>query len=144
MTATRSRKEEKTYTRYLKTKPKGRCPFCQIGTGDDQLVEQTKYFKVIHNIFGYSLWDSQEVADHLMIVPKQHINSLSKLSADAAQDYLKLIGKYEKKSYSQYSRAPSSVVKSIPHQHTHLIKPQGGPKKFVFQLRRPFYIRLVK
>lgn len=143
MTATRSRKEEKTYKKYLRDKPKT-CPFCTIEKDSDQLVEETKYFKVIHNIFGYSLWDSQEVEDHLMIVPKKHIDSIAKLPSEASIEYVKLLSKYEKMQYSQYSRAPSSVIKSVVHQHTHLIKPKGEPKKFVLLFRSPLYMRFFK
>lgn len=143
MTATRSRKEVKTYSKYLAIKTKT-CPFCEIDNKSDQFVEETTHFQVLDNIFGYSLWDSQEVEDHLMIVPKQHINSLAKLPKTAAAEYVALLAKYEQKAYSQYSRAPSSVIKSVVHQHTHLIKPKGGPKRFVLLLRSPFYLRLFK
>ena len=137
MTATRSRKEEKEYKGYLKTKP-NTCPFCEIKTGSDQLIEETKHFKVVHNIFSYSLWDGQNVADHLMIVPKKHTASLADIPKDASAEFVQLLGSYEKKGYNIYARAPASVIKSVLHQHTHLIKPAGRPKKFVFLLRKPF------
>lgn len=141
MTAPRSRKEVKSYKRYMKNKPETKgCVFCDVDKGDEQLVSETKYFKIIRNIFGYSLWDSQRVADHLMIVPKVHTDSLSDLTKQAAIEFVDLLGQYESKRYNVYARAPSSVMKSVTHQHTHLIKPAGKPRKLVFLWRKP-YIR---
>lgn len=137
MTATRSRKEEIIYKKHLKSQPQG-CPFCRIEKGSDQLVEETKYFKIIRNIFSYSLWDGQRVADHLMLVPKKHIASIADIPKAAATEFIEILGRYEKKSYNVYARAPASVIKSVVHQHTHLIKPMGRPKKFVLLLRKPF------
>lgn len=137
MTATRSRKEEIIYKKHLKSQPKG-CPFCRIEKGSDQLVEETKYFKIIRNIFSYSLWDGQNVADHLMLVPKKHTASIADIPKAAAAEFIEILGRYEKKSYNIYARAPASVIKSVVHQHTHLIKPVGRPKRFVLLLRKPF------
>ncbi len=141
MTATRSRKEVKAYNKYRKSekKPAG-CVFCNIDEESEQLVLNGKYFKVIRNIFGYSLWDSQRVEDHLMIVPKKHTDSLRKLPKEAAIEFVDILGEYEEKRYNVYARAPSSVMKTVVHQHTHLIKPLGKPRRLIFLLRKP-YIR---
>lgn len=142
MTATRSRKEVKTYNKHMKSVPKSSsCVFCAIDGNTDQLVAETKYFKIVRNIFGYSLWDSQKVADHLMVVPKQHTDSLNKLSKEAAVEFVSILGEYESKQYNVYARAPASIMKTVIHQHTHLIKPSGKPRKLVFLWRKP-YIRL--
>ncbi len=142
MTATRSRKEEKEYKEFRKTAPKD-CPFCNVSTDDEDFIEETEYFVVIKNKFPYSLWDYQGVSSHLMVVPKEHTDNLSKLPGEAAVEFVKIISKYEEKSYNIYARAPSSVIKSVVHQHTHLIKPTGRPKRFVFLLRKPF-VRFVR
>lgn len=141
MTATRSRKEVETYRKYMKSVPKSeKCVFCAIDKNTNQLVEETGYFKIVRNIFGYSLWDSQRVADHLMIVPKKHTDSLNDLPKDAAVEFVNLLGQYEAKHYNVYARAPSSIMKTVIHHHTHLIKPAGKPKRLVFLWRKP-YIR---
>lgn len=141
MTATRSRKEVKEYRKYQKNTPKPTgCVFCLIDKNSDQFISETKHFKVIRNIFGYSLWDSQRVEDHLMIVPKKHTDSLSKLPKEAAVEFVKIISEYEGKRYNVYARAPASVMKTVVHQHTHLIKPLGKPRRLIFLLRKP-YIR---
>jgi diadenosine tetraphosphate (Ap4A) HIT family hydrolase len=143
MTAPRSIHQNFSYNRYRKKSKVVGCEFCKIGQGSQQLVAQHKYFNVIKNIFPYSLWDNQKVADHLMIVPKKHTDTLADLTAAEASEYVKLLAEYEKNHYNVYARAPSSSIKTISHQHTHLIKPQGGARKFVFLLRKPFYIRFV-
>ncbi len=142
MSATRSRKEEKVYKKYQAESNKESCPFCAIRKGDKQFLDETKSFKLIRNIFAYSIWDGQRVTDHIMIVPKKHTDKLEDLDSKEAIEFLKIIGKYEKRGYNMYSRAPSSKIKSVVHQHSHLIKTQGAPKKFLFLLRKP-YIRIV-
>lgn len=144
MSASRSRREEKVYARYRKNRQGSDCQFCAIKKGDGQFIKATKSFKLIRNIFAYSIWDGQAVEDHLMIIPKRHIDGLSELGASEAAEYVKLVGEYERAGYSSYGRHPASAIKSVVHQHTHLIKTHGRSKDFIFLLRRPFFIRLVK
>lgn len=87
------------------------------------------------------MWDGQGVLDHLMIVPKAHTDKLGGLSEQAAIEYLQLIDRYETKGYNLYARAPGSTVKTVVHQHTHLILLDGQDRRFVLALRKPFYIR---
>lgn len=142
MTVQRSRKEEKTYKGHIaKLRAEGKqdeCPFCPINKGHESFVEAFKYFKVIHNVFPYSVWDGQLVADHLMIVPLKHTAKLGDLPTAAGHEYLKIVDSYEDRGYNLYARAPASVIKSVVHQHTHLIKPTGSRRRFVFFTRKPF------
>jgi diadenosine tetraphosphate (Ap4A) HIT family hydrolase len=78
-----------------------------------------------------------------MIVPREHISSLSALDDNAKLEYVNILQKYEKRGYNVYARAPQSIMKSIVHQHTHLIKPDGPVKKFVLTLRKPL-IRIIR
>ena len=144
MSATRSRKEELTYKRHLNNQASDECQFCAIKKGDKQFISATKYFKVIRNIFAYSIWDGQTVTDHLMVLPKRHIDNIASFSAAEGTEFLKLISRYEKQGYNIYARAPASVIKSVAHQHTHLIKTKGAAKKLIFLIRLPVYFRFVK
>src|SRR5687767_8201846 len=123
----RSRKEEKVYIKYLKRRRKSdaKCQFCDISDEHKPYINETKHFLVIRNLFPYSIWDGRRVTDHLMIVPKQHTETLNSLGEDAAVEYVKLVSKYEHDGYNVYARAPDSIIKSVPHQHTHLIKTTG-------------------
>jgi diadenosine tetraphosphate (Ap4A) HIT family hydrolase len=137
MTATRSREEEHIYKEYLKTLPRDMCVFCT--RHNEELVEETKLFKVIRNIFAYSIWDGQKVADHLMITPLAHVDTIAHFSDKMFADFHKLASKYEQMGYNLYARAPASAIKSIPHHHTHLIKTEGKPKRLVFISRKPYF-----
>lgn len=145
MTAQRSRKEEITYRKYHKDiRDSGRldaCVFCEIEEHDDQVIEKAKYFSVIKNIFPYSIWDNQKVRDHLMIIPNKHTDKLGTLPAAAGREFLSLIDKYEDMGYNLYARSPGSKIKSIPHQHSHLIKPFGKRRKLILFVHKP-YIRI--
>lgn len=136
MTAQRSRKEEKQYRQHRKKHVQKVCPFCDINP--DEIVRTTKYFYVLRNIFPYSLWDGQEVSDHLMVVPKRHTDKLGGTTPEEAVAFLKIIDSYEAKGYNLYARSPSSSIKSVVHQHTHLMKPKGKQKRFLLMVRKPF------
>lgn len=145
MTAQRSRKEELRYKAYVAKQrrlKKADCAFCAIDMNSDQLVRETPHFKVIINIFPYSIWDGEAVDDHLMIVPKKHTDKLGSLPTAAASELLQLIDSYEDEGYNLYARAPGSAIKSIVHQHSHLIKPKGNRKRLIFFSRKP-YLRIV-
>lgn len=140
----RNRKQVKQYDRHLKyvEPPSEGCVFCKLGPQDEQFVDQSAYFKVIRNIFPYTLWDAQRVTDHLLLVPVQHTDSLAHIQPEAAQDFLKTVSQYESQGYAVYARAPGSVTKSLSHQHTHLIKMENRKIRGLFFLHKP-YIRFV-
>lgn len=110
---------------------------------DDVLAEHAN-FRVIRNKFPYAYWDNQPVADHLMIVPKWHTDTLSGLSAEAAQEYVRLLSAYENEGYNLYARAPGSLMKSVVHQHTHLIRTQPSKIKMMVYVPRPYFSWVLK
>lgn len=142
MTASRSTKEEHLYRQQRRDSVNEGCPFCKIAKGDVQYVEETEFLKVIRNRLPYSIWDGQGVLDHLMIVPKIHTDKLGSLHPKAAVEYINLVDKYESAGYNLYARAPASTTKSVAHQHTHLMQLDGKERRFIFLLRKPFYVRL--
>lgn len=142
MTATRSTHEEHRYRKMRRSQTPNVCPFCKIKKNESQYVEETHFLKVIRNRLPYSIWDGQGVLDHLMIITKKHTDKLGGLQADAAVEYIGLIDRYESEGYNLFARAPNSKNKSIVHHHTHLLKLDGKERRFIFLLRKPFYIRL--
>lgn len=146
MTATRTKKAVKTYNHHQKTieRPEDGCAFCAIDHSAPQYIGLTTHFKIIQNIFPYSLWDSQPVLDHILVVPLKHTDTLSDISARAAQDFVKLISTYESKGYSVWARPPGAVTKSLAHQHTHLIKLSGKSIRFLVYFRRPYFRWMIK
>ncbi len=137
MTVVRSRHNEKLYKTYSAKRCGKGCDFCSIAKGDPQFVAETMSFKVIRNKFPYVFWDDQAVEEHLMVVPKQHAESLASFTLEQAVEYLKLISDHEMNGYHAYVRAVKSISRSIFHQHTHLIKGMGKPKKIVLQVEKP-------
>lgn len=136
MSATRSRKEENEYTSYRKQLPAGICVFCE---GHRQTVlKEYKHFKLVRNTFGYSLWDGQKVVDHLMFYPKKHIDAIGHFTDEMVLDMHGILREYEGNGYNVYARAPASQIKSVVHQHTHLIKTEGEPKRLIILSRKPY------
>ena len=146
MTATRSKKSNNSYRKHQKhvERPAEMCAFCEMSSDQPQFISQSNYFKVIQNIFPYTLWDSQTVRDHLLVVPIKHTDTLSDISAAGAQDYVRTISKYESKGYSVWARPPGSINKSLVHQHTHLIKLSGKGVRFLMYIKRPYLRFLIK
>ena len=139
----RSAKHEKIYRKHITEVDKNVCTFCAIDVGHPQFVEETPFFKVIRNRFAYSLWDAQGVLEHLMLVPKRHIDSLADLKSDEKIEYVDILQRYEKRGYSVFARAPQAVTKSIAHQHTHFIKGDGKIKRLIVSLKWPL-IRIIR
>lgn len=144
MTAPRSRKHEVNYRRHRRSlDPKAGCEFCEINDQHEQFVGETAHFKIIKNIFPYSVWDEQDVVDHLMLVPKLHTDSFTIFSPEISVEYVELLSGFEDKGYSFYTRAANSTAKTVVHLHTHLIKLNGKHKRIVLYARKP-YIRFAK
>ena len=142
MTVARTRRGEKVYQKHMAVERPG-CEFCQIREGDPQFVKAIKSFKVIHNLFPYAFWDDQRVTDHLLVVPKEHVESLASFDPGQAAEYLALISDYEANGYHVYARALKSISRSVAHQHTHLIKGEGKKLKVVLQVAKPHLLLLV-
>lgn len=138
---TRSRKTALKYIKDQKNKVnKAECTFCSIDNSHPEFIKEGKYFMVIINLYSYSYWDEQEVEDQIILVPKMHTESLRKLPLEAATEFLDVISEYESKGYSIYARSTTNVTKTVPHQHTHLIKTKGKRKKFILYLSKPFML----
>lgn len=146
MTSYRSRSVSKKYKKYLQNIAANggdECGLCLVQPGDSQFIVQTEHFKVVHARFPYTMWDDHKVAEHIMIVPKAHIMRLSDLDKDQAHELMQLAAVYEKQGYNVYARATQSKGRTIPHQHTHLIKNVGPRHRLIFFIKRPL-IRIVR
>jgi len=137
---TRKRNNAKRYVDYRKVKPADRCDFCQFGINNDNVVAEFDNFWIVQNIFGYDIWDSMEVTEHLMIVPKIHTESISKLDPNILIEYSQIIAKYDDDGYSFYARAAENKCKTVPHQHTHLLKFNGKRKRFLVYAEKPYLL----
>jgi len=116
------------------------CDFCALTMEHEHVFTETNHFWIIGNLFPYDLWDDREVAEHLLIVPKQHTESVHTFCAEQKAEYVDIIGEYEVQGYSIYARAPSNKAKTVPHQHTHLIKLRGDAKRIRIHNAKPYFL----
>jgi len=69
------------------------CIFCEIQKGPDDrkalILERAPHCFVMLNAFPYT-------SGHIMIVPREHLDQLAKLSADTASEMMALMQKYER------------------------------------------------
>ena len=120
------------------------CVFCSLHKNEPERIrESTNSCLVIENLYPYDFWDHHRVTDHLMIVPKRHVQGIHELNSAERNDYWKLLQKYEGQSYNFYARAGSNTTKSVHHQHGHLIKTDTSKNRMLLFLRTPM-VRIVK
>jgi len=115
-----------------------KCPFCDVKP--KEILSKNKSAIVIRNIYGYQYWEHLVVTDHLMIVPIRHVESISKLSKSERSDLMELMSEYESKGYNLYAREKDNVIKSVDHQHTHLIKTKNTRAKFSLYIKHPYLL----
>lgn len=130
----------KTRNKYVAYPKPSKCDFCDTTQMSERAVQETKYAYIVPNRTFYDVWEMQRVRDHLLVIPKKHIGSLSDLSDAAKIDIMNLIGKYEQTDYNVYARAVISKGRSVEHQHTHLIKTNHKVGRFFLFLRKPYFL----
>lgn len=116
----RTPQKHKEYLEYLATIDG--CDFCQTATDPNATVlSDMQDFWIIKARFPYQIWDGCPVKEHLLLVPKRHVVSVSALTDTEKKIYVDLVGEYEEKGYVVYSRSPRAHTKSMVHHHTHFI-----------------------
>lgn len=95
---------------------------------------------MVHNLTYYDLWEARDVTEHLLVIPKRHAVSMAELSQAERLDIINIIAFYEAKGYNVYARGAMSPSKSVPHQHTHLIKTADRPAKAIVYVQRPLLL----
>jgi diadenosine tetraphosphate (Ap4A) HIT family hydrolase len=114
------------------------CPFCDLS--NEKIVQETKHCVVIPNLTKYDLWELHNVEEHLMVVPKRHVETLAELSEEELLDIAKVIAQYEQQGFNVYARGVGFVKRSVKHQHTHLIKVTDAKPKFTVFIRKPYWL----
>lgn len=138
----RKRKHEKRYTLDPEGKTRTDCPFCNLDLNSRQVFSETNHFWRVENIFGYDMWDGHHVEQHQMLVPKRHITGMHSFTKEEDDEFLACIKQAEKEGFSVFTRHDGSSAKTVPHQHTHLIKTVGPPLSHLVYLRRPHVLLL--
>jgi ATP adenylyltransferase len=96
--------------------------------------------QVVANKFPYEFWDNRPVVEHLLLIPKRHVLSLDELTLEEKSQAIHLMSQYESKDYSVYWRSQNNQTRTVPHQHTHLIKLQKKNTRFLLYVRRPYLL----
>lgn len=129
------RKTRKEYKKHLRP---ASCPFCNTDELQNRQVIETKFAYIVPNKTSYDVWEARTVKDHLLVIPKRHVRSLHELTKAESADIMNILAEYEDKNYNVYARGKSSSVRSVVHQHTHLIKTNPRAHHGTFYWRKPY------
>jgi len=103
------------------------CPFCEIISGkDDSPV-------IFENSISFAFLDHRPLfAGHSLVIPKQHVQTISELSEAITGDFFKtvrfLTGVIESAMESQgtFIGMNNRVSQSVPHFHVHIVPRNKG------------------
>lgn len=128
-----------TLQRYNVHLPRGACPFCDAATLANAIYEDDTVY-IVPNITQYDLWEMHDVEDHLLVIPKRHVESLASMTIDEHVAVMSQAARYEQEGYNVYARGVGFVTRSVPHQHTHLIKASNKHPRAAFFLQKPYVL----
>lgn len=132
-----TRKTRKRYSNYPKPAD---CQFCNYQDREEPIVAETAHAYITPNRTFYDHWELRDVVDHLLVVPKRHVASLSQLDKVERAEIMDMLAEYEGKGYEVYARSPGSISRSVAHQHTHLIKTSGKARRGMLYLNKPYIL----
>lgn len=120
-------------------KREGGCTFCN-GLAE-RVIKDTKTMVVVPNRVAYDVFEGRRVIDHLMIIPKRHVETLKEFTEEEKLDMMNLAAEYETEGYNVYARGVGSITRSVRHQHTHLIKIKNNRKARIYlYMSRPYLL----
>ena len=67
----------------------------------------------------------KKVQKHLMIIPLNHIDCVSKLNSNEQTELNLVMAHFSDAGYDIFVRSPKSTIKSIEHLYFHLIETEG-------------------
>lgn len=86
------------------------------------------------------MWEMRTVAEHLLVIPRRHVRSLSELNDTAQLELMATLADYELKGYNIYARGVGSGQRSVAHQHTHLIKTHPHAAHGSLTIKKPYLL----
>ena len=131
-----SRKTRKIYN---KNKLHESCPFCGRALKEKGLIG-FKYSYIVPNLTKYDFWELYDVADHLLLLPRRHVQHLNELSGAEKLEIIDKLSEYEAKGYSVYARSQGFNDRSEEHQHTHLIKTANKKMRVALFIGKPYFL----
>lgn len=129
----------KTIHKYKSRQNTSGCPFCSPITMKKAVYED-KFVYVVPNLTQYDLWELHDVENHLLVIPKRHVETLAELNDKESIAVLEQAAKYELLGYSIYARGVGFVKRSVKHQHTHLIKVTNKKPRLALFVQSPYFL----
>jgi diadenosine tetraphosphate (Ap4A) HIT family hydrolase len=129
----------KTIHKYKSRQKSEGCPFCAAATVSGAVFENDLIY-IVPNLTQYDLWELHDVEDHLLVIPKRHVEALEDLTSAERLAIIDQAAEYEAKGYNIYARGTGFIKRSVKHQHTHLIKVSNKKPKFSLFLQSPYYL----
>jgi diadenosine tetraphosphate (Ap4A) HIT family hydrolase len=115
------------------------CTFCDEVAGP-RITSQNDTMFVLPNRVSYDMFEGRRVTDHLMVIPKRHVEAIADFSDQEKIDQMTIIGDYEAKGYNVYMRGVGTISRSVKHQHTHLIKLVDKKSRAVVFVQKPYIL----
>lgn len=115
------------------------CTFCTDETWA-KILDQNDTMFIVANRVAYDVFEGKGVMDHLLLIPKRHVESLDELTDAERLDSMALMGQYERQGYCVYARGVGSSTRSVAHQHTHLIRQEDRQARAMLYLKRPYLV----
>ncbi|QQG50394.1 MAG: HIT domain-containing protein [Candidatus Saccharibacteria bacterium] len=114
-------------------------PVCTLCDEDNKprIIRETTTMILLPNRVSYDIFEGMRVVEHLMIVPKRHVEHIEDFTNQEKMDFMSLAGEFEMKGFNVYARGAKSATRSVAHQHTHLIKTDNKKAKSVVYIAKP-------
>lgn len=117
------------------------CSFCDLDADTrDRIISKTKHSYVVKIRTQYDTWEGHDVSEHYMVIPNRHVPHFKELTPEERLDLMEVIAEYESNGFNIYARGVNSPRRSMPHQHTHLIKIHGKRNRFHIFMERPYFL----
>lgn len=129
----------KTIHKYKSRQRSEGCPFCKPDTVANALFED-EFVYIVPNLTQYDLWELHDVEDHLLLIPKRHVEALGELNDNEKLAIMDKAAEYEERGYNIYARGADFVKRSVKHQHTHLIKVSNKKPRLALFLQQPYFL----
>ncbi|HSW92064.1 MAG TPA: HIT domain-containing protein [Candidatus Saccharimonadales bacterium] len=115
------------------------CTFCKE-VGGKRITYENETMYLMANRVSYDMFEGRRVLDHLMVIPKRHVETLADFTDQEKIDQMTIAGEYESKGYNVYARGAGSISRTVKHQHTHLIKLLNKKSQFFFFMQKPYVL----
>lgn len=117
-------------------------PVCTLCDEDNKprIVRENETMILLPNRVSYDIFEGMRVIEHLMIVPKRHVEGLDEFTDQEKLDFMAFAGEFEAKGYNVYARGAKSATRSVAHQHTHLIKLDNKKAKSIVYIAKPYFL----